>query len=189
MRQKGESGVAIEAHGGAQGAGARAPGEADSCYRLLFERNPIPMWVFDRQTLRFLAVNQAALRQYGFSEAEFLGMTLADIRPEETVPALMQDLAEQLRGLQERSVWTHRRKDGSTLQAEIVCHDLEFDGADGMLVGAYDVTDREKAHEAARRAEEKYRGIFDNAVIGIFQHRPDGSPLNINQAFREDARV
>ena len=183
MGEKGESGVAIGAHGVALGAGLRAPAEADSRYRLLFERNPIPMWVFDRKTLRFLAVNRAALRQYGFTEAEFLEMTLADIRPEETVPALMQDIAKQRPGLQEQSVWTHRRKDGSTLQAEIVCHDLEFDGADGILVGAYDVTDREKAHEAARRAEEKYRGIFDNAVIGIFQHRPDGSPLNINQAF------
>jgi diguanylate cyclase (GGDEF)-like protein/PAS domain S-box-containing protein len=64
-----------------------------------------------------------------------------------------------------------------------VCHDLVFDGAEAMLVAAYDVTDRERAQEAARLAEEKYRAIFDNAVVGIFQHTADGRPLNVNPAF------
>jgi diguanylate cyclase (GGDEF)-like protein/PAS domain S-box-containing protein len=156
---------------------------SDAQYRLLFECNPIPMWVFDRDSLRFLAVNRAAIRQYGYSEEEFLGMTITQIRPEETVPDLMRDLSQRRSGLQEREVWKHRRKDGTPLDVEIVCHDLEFQGADAMLVAAYDVTERQQAHQAARRAEEKYRAIFDNAVVGIFQHAPDGRPLRINQAF------
>ena len=57
-------------------------------YRLLFDRSPVPMWVFDDETLRFLHVNEAAVRQYGFSMAEFLRMTLEDIRPPEDVPRL-----------------------------------------------------------------------------------------------------
>lgn len=166
-----------------QVAGGEESSKADSGYRWLFERNPIPMWVFDRETLLFLAVNQAALRQYGYSETEFLNMTIADIRPEETVAALLTDLAERRRGLQERSVWKHCRKDGSVIDVEIVCHDVEFHGANAMLVAAYDVTERQRVQEAARRAEEKYRAIFNDAVIGIFQHSADGRPLNVNRAF------
>ena len=156
---------------------------SDDLYRVLFERNPIPMWVFNRKTLRFLAVNRAALRQYGYSETEFLGMTILEIRPEETVPALIEDVGLRRRGLQERAVWKHRRKDGSIIAVEIVCHDLEFDRTEAMLVAAYDVTERQRAQEAARVAEEKYRAIFDQAVVGIFQHTSDGRPLNVNRAF------
>ncbi len=156
---------------------------SDAQYRLLFESNPIPMWVFHLDSLRFLAVNRAAIRQYGYSEEEFLGMTIAQIRPEETVPDLMRDLSLGRTGLQAREVWKHRRKDRTLLDVEAVCDDLEFHGARAMLVAAYDVTERQQAQEAARRAEEKYRAIFDNAVVGIFQHAPDGRPLRINHAF------
>ncbi len=141
------------------------------------------MWVFDRTTLRFLAVNKAAVRQSGYSEREFLRMTILEIQPEETVPALVQDVALRRRGLQERAAWKHRRKDGSAIEVEIVCHDLKFDGTEAMLVAAYDVTERQRAQEAVRVAEEKYRAIFDQAVVGIFQHTPEGRPLNVNPAF------
>src|ERR1700733_6963384 len=87
---------------------------SDSQYRLLFESNPVPMWVFHRGTLRFLAVNHAAIQQYGYSEAEFLEKTIADIRPPETVPSLMMDLAQRRQGLQLREVWKHRRHRQST---------------------------------------------------------------------------
>lgn len=69
-------------------------------YRLLFDANPVPMWVFECSTLRFLAVNEAAVRQYGFSRDEFLGMTLADIRPSEDLPRLLASVALPIRGLQ-----------------------------------------------------------------------------------------
>jgi PAS domain-containing protein len=59
-------------------------------YRLLFDSNPLPMWVLDRKTLKFLAVNEAASRQYGFSSQEFLTMTIADIGPEEDIPDLSE---------------------------------------------------------------------------------------------------
>jgi diguanylate cyclase (GGDEF)-like protein/PAS domain S-box-containing protein len=154
-------------------------------YSVFFESNPIPMWVFDRNTLRFLAVNRAAIRQYGYSEAELLGMTIAEIRPEETIPALMHDVEQRRRGLQEREGWKHRRKDGTIIDVEIVCHDVELEDSEVMLVAAYDVTARVRAQEAARAAEEKYRAIFDNAVVGIFQHTPDGRPMSINRAFAQ----
>lgn len=172
------------ARAGVKGAGA-ALQRPDLQYRMFFENNPIPMWVFDRRTLHFLAVNHAAMRQYGYSEDEFLTMTITDIRPEETIPALLQDLAERRRGLQLRETWKHRRKDGTVIDVEIVCHNVESEECDAMLVAAYDVTERQRAHEAAREAEEKYRSIFNNAVVGIFQSAPDGRPLSINRAFAQ----
>ena len=60
--------------------------QKDLKFRLLFEDNPLPMWVFERESLRFLEVNQAAVAHYGYTHDEFLGMTLADIRPPETYP-------------------------------------------------------------------------------------------------------
>ena len=77
----------------AQNRSARRAAEAalltsERKYRLLFDGNPLPMWVFDRETLRFLAVNDAAIAHYGFSREEFLAMGIADIRPPEEMPAI-----------------------------------------------------------------------------------------------------
>jgi diguanylate cyclase (GGDEF)-like protein/PAS domain S-box-containing protein len=116
-------------------------------YRLLFDGSPIPMWVFDRSTLRFLAVNQATIQQYGFTEPEFLAMTIADIRPEENIPELMRDVAKRELGLQRAGVWKHRKKNGVTIDVEIVCHHLDFHGSEAMLVAAYDLTERKRAEE------------------------------------------
>ena len=116
-------------------------------YRFLFDGSPIPMWVFDRSTLRFLAVNQATIQQYGYTEPEFLAMTIADIRPEENIPELMQDVAKRELGLQRAGVWKHRKKDGVIIDVEIVCHPLDFHGSEAMLVAAYDLTERKRAEE------------------------------------------
>src|SRR4029077_12288347 len=69
--------------------------ESEERYRTLFESNPNPMWVYDLETLSFLAVNAAAVRHYGYSQGEFLTMTLKDIRPSEEVPRLMEDLGKE----------------------------------------------------------------------------------------------
>ena len=67
--------------------------ESEASYRRLFEVNPHPMWVYDLETLRFLAVNDAAVRRYGYSREEFLALTIRDIRPPEDVPALLSFVA------------------------------------------------------------------------------------------------
>lgn len=160
----------------------RALQQSEIQYRLVFDRNPMPMWVFDRHSLRFLAVNRAAVRQYGFTEEEFLQMDILQIRPDQYADEVRQDVAKRHKGLQRPGLWQHRRKDGSILEVEVVCHELEFQGNDAMLVAAYDVTERNKAQEAQRAAEERYRSIFENAVVGIFQATPDGRPIQVNRA-------
>jgi PAS domain S-box-containing protein len=117
--------------------------EAERQFRLVFDRNPAPFWIFDLHTLRFLEVNQAAVRQYGYSRDEFLGMTILDIRPaeyrEETV-AFIRELADGLRPAE--GVFIHRRKDGSLF--EVIGHSarLEFDGKPALLVLAEDASQR-----------------------------------------------
>jgi diguanylate cyclase (GGDEF)-like protein/PAS domain S-box-containing protein len=133
-------------------------------YRLLFESNPFPMWVFDRNTLRFLAVNQAAIRQYGFSEQEFLAMTVADIRPEEDIPDLLQDIATRDHGLQKPGIRRHRKKNGAIIDVEIVSHDLDFQGIDAMLVAAYDVTEQKRSREMLQDSENKYHALFADSA-------------------------
>jgi len=157
--------------------------ESDGQYRLLFECNPIPMWVFDTGTLRFLAVNEAAIRQYGFSRQEFLAKTVLEIRPEGDVAEVLSDIERRTPGLQERGFWRHRRKSGELIDVEIVCHSLDFQGIESMLVSAYDITARKQAEAATRQAEEKYRGMFEDAVIGIFQAAGDGRLIDVNLAF------
>src|SRR5437016_3352866 len=104
-------------------------------YRLLFEANPQPMWVFDVQTLAFLAVNDAAIATYGWSRQEFLGMTIRDIRPPGDVAALEADvhrpLATPFRG---RNIWRHHKKDGTPIDVAIGAHELVFEGRPARLV-------------------------------------------------------
>ena len=156
--------------------------QAEIQYRLLFESNPLPMWVFDCKTLKFLAVNEAAIRHYGFSRQEFLAMTTADIRSEEDIPRLLKATAQPIHGLREVTLWRHRKKDGSIIDVEIVSHELDFHGVKAELVAPHDFTERKRAEEALRRAEEKYRAIVEDAIVGIFQVTPEGRPVSINRA-------
>src|SRR6185436_15486255 len=97
--------------GGREMDSSHAGGE----YSLLFTSNPMAMWVFDIETLQFLAVNDAAVAKYGFSRDEFLGMTIADIRPPEDVPELSTYLKGPASELPPHGLWRHRRKDGTLL--------------------------------------------------------------------------
>ncbi len=114
-------------------------------YRELFESNPNPMWVYDDETLAFLAVNVAALRHYGFSEKEFLAMTIKDIRPEEDLPALMENVAQAHGELDETTEWRHRKKNGELIDVEITSHEVRWLGRRARLVLINDVTARKRA--------------------------------------------
>jgi diguanylate cyclase (GGDEF)-like protein/PAS domain S-box-containing protein len=123
------------------------------------------MWVCERKTLKFLAVNEAASRQYGFSRREFLTMTIADIRPEEDIPDLMEATAKPIHGLQQTTIWRHRKKNGSIIDVEIIGHDLHFHGIEAELIAARDVTERKKAEETAQRLASIVE-FSEDAIIG-----------------------
>jgi PAS domain S-box-containing protein len=129
--------------------------QSEERYRLLFDNNPIPMWVYDVGTLAFLAVNEAAIFHYGYSKEEFLSITILDIRPPEDIPAVMENLSKLESGLDSTDIWRHRKKNGTVIEVEISSHDLIFDGRHSRLVLATDITERRLAEEALRKSEEQ----------------------------------
>lgn len=124
--------------------------ESEERYRLLFENNPIPMWVFDVKTLAFLSVNNAAIQHYGYSEEEFLTMNLKDIRPPEEIDVLLEHTNKSFPEIDKAGVFKHRNKNGTIIEVEIVSKQLIFNGKNAELVLANDVTERKKAEESIR---------------------------------------
>ena len=143
----------------------QALSESEEQYRLLFQLNPQPMWIYDRGTLGFMAVNDAALHHYGYSREEFLAMTIKDIRAQasggdpllklERLPA--NALAD---GPGSAGVWQHRKKDGSIVKVEITPCPLLFKGRNACLILARDVTE-EKLKQCAERLEAHTRQLLE----------------------------
>jgi two-component system cell cycle sensor histidine kinase/response regulator CckA len=122
-------------------------------YRTLFSSNPTPMWVFDTETLRFLAVNDAAVAAYGWSRDELLGMTVDALHPEEDVPALRRALAALPLGPHEAGIWRQRTKDGRRIDVSLVSQPLELEGRPARVVSAHDVTERRRLEEQLRQSQ------------------------------------
>ena len=142
--------------------------KSEAGYRLLFDRHPVPMWVFDLETLRFLAVNQAAITAYGHSEAEFLARSLPDIQPATEVPVLMAFLAEPQPDLSTARRWRHCRRNGELIDVEIVSEAVEFAGRPARLVLAKDITAGLRSQAEAQASERRYRDIVETATEGIW---------------------
>jgi len=154
--------------------------DVDNRTRYLFENNPHPMWIYDRATLEFLAVNQAAINHYGYSKEEFLSMTLQDIRPVEDIPMLLDALSKVSLGFSVPEVWRHCKKDGTQIFVEVSAHTLDYQNHKCELILINDITQKMQAEEALKRAEARYRSIFENAIEGIFQSTVEGKFLISN---------
>ena len=126
-------------------AAQQALRDSEEQYRLLFDRNPNPMWIYDLETLSFLLVNNAAVIQYGYSKEEFLSMTIKDIRPREDVPALLDNISKVTDGIDNAGMWRHLRKDGALVFVDIISQTLTFMGRRTEIVVAYDITKRIQA--------------------------------------------
>ena len=145
-------------------------------FRLLFANNPLPMWVYDLETLQFLEVNDAAVAQYGYSRDEFLAMRITDIRPPEDLARLLEHVALHRPRLQGSGDWRHKRKDGHIIEVEITSHTLEYAGRSAALVVAQDVTRRKKAEGELRRLA----AIVESSDDGIISVALDGTILTWN---------
>lgn len=126
---------------------------------LLFEHHPDPMWVYDLETFRFLEVNVAAIRRYGYSRKEFLGMTIKDIRPPEDIARLRQIIPKVVSGLVNVGTWTHLTKSGEILDVDITSQALDFRGKHAGLICVRDVTERLRLDKLARITEERFKLI------------------------------
>lgn len=141
--------------------------ESEERYRLLFESNPQPMWIYDSETLAFLDVNEAAVSKYGFSKAEFLSMGIKDIRPEKETDPLTAYLSSNINPLNRSGIWTHRKKNDELMDVEIISHQIEFQGRSARLVLSTDVTERIKAEAALLESEERFRTTLYSIGDGV----------------------
>ena len=138
-------------------------------YTLLFAANPIPMWVFDRETLRFLEVNEAAVVKYGYSRDEFLRLTIRDLRPPEDLPMLEQRIRIVRSGAEIRPVsWRHRRKNGTPLTVQITAQDIVFTKRRARLVVAQDVSERERLAAELHTKHQFLQSILDGMPAVVF---------------------
>ena len=141
---------------------------SEKSYRYLFENNPMPMWVIDLNTFKFLDVNEMAILQYGYSREEFLSMTTLDIRPDEDKELFKQSDHSFEIGSQNynKGIWNHRKKDGTVIQAEIIAHQIIFEGVPARLILSNDVTERKKAEEKLIASEKRFRYTLDSMLEG-----------------------
>ena len=116
--------------------------QSEERYRLLFENNPVPMWISNSETQRFLAVNKAAINHYGYTEAEFLAMSAIDIRPPDDVAEFLKVVQSTPPSATRTTKARHQRKDGSLIRVEVISHPVTFGGQEVRLVLVTDITDR-----------------------------------------------
>lgn len=155
--------------------------ESELRYRTLFDANPIPMWVYDRETLRFTEVNDTAVRHYGYSRPEFLAMKITDLRPPESVPELLTTL-QTLGGKVTGRSFVHRQKDGSDIDVEISSFEFQSGSRRSRMVIAHDVTERHRAERSLRASEEQYRELFENANDIVYSLDLEGRVTSMNVA-------
>jgi len=127
---------------------------SEESYRQLFEHHPGAMWLYDLETLRFVAVNEAAIASYGYSRAEFLAMTIEDIRLSDDHEALREATSDPLRRYVDAGIWRHRRKDGALIDVSITSNTVEFEGRPARSVLARDVTEQRRLEEQLRQSQK-----------------------------------
>src|SRR5579875_1117023 len=154
-------------------------------YRVLFENNPSPMWIYDLETLRFLRVNDAAQRIYGYTQEEFQQMTLVDIRPPEEVPRMLEDVGLAREELVFSGPWTHVLKDGKQVKVEVAAHTIHFEGRTARFCLIVDVTERERLHQQLlyQAHHDLLTGLPNRLLL------KDRMQQTLSRASRQDRRV
>ena len=157
--------------------------EAEAQYRLLFEQNPLPFWVFHRETFRILEVNQAAVAEYGYSRDEFCALGLADIRPTEDVDDALRVARRGDPETRRGKIWRHARKDGTVFQVAIHASDITFLGEPARLVLALDVTQRLQDQVQLEESERRFQLVARATNDAIFDWDMASGALWLGESF------
>lgn len=142
--------------------------ESEERYRYMFDANPHPMWVYDAETLRFVAVNDAAIANYGYSREEFLAMTIKEIRSPEDAQRLEKELRSRTDDMVRALSRRHLRRDGSYIDVEISWNTFVLNGRKMRLVLVQDVTEKKRIELALRDSELRYRELFELSPVPMW---------------------
>lgn len=124
-------------------------------FNLLFEDNPLPMWIFNNQTLAIMAVNPAACKTYGYTAVEFRKLKVTDLRKKEDIPSFIKFVAENKEELRQSGPWEHIKKDGESIFVRVISHSLHSAGIDSTLVSVIDLTDQQRTQEELDNAMQE----------------------------------
>jgi PAS domain S-box-containing protein len=151
-------------------------------FTVLFSGHPLPMWIYDLETLAFLDVNSAAVARYGYSRDEFFAMRLTDIRAEEDVAQLLADARLERPAVRYSGEWRHKLRDGRLVDVEIASGTLQFGGRRAALVVVHDVTERKRAEAALAQSEARKAAVLDSVLDCIITMDADGMVIEFNAA-------
>lgn len=140
----------------------------EASLQMLFEENPIPMWVYDRGSLRFLAINQAALEHYGYTREEFLSKSILEIRPAEDREAFLQVVGTGQGSSRTGRTWRHVKADGSLIDIVAYSKPIDYDNRPAFMVAVVDVTERKRAEDDLRRTREFLDTVIENIPVMLF---------------------
>ncbi len=163
--------------------------DTERTFRYLFINNPNPLWTYDCETLKFLAVNNAAITKYGYSREEFLSMTIADIRPEEDIPSLINSVKKVKSQFYDSGrTWRHLKKNGELIYVNISGHGIKHQGRNAELVMAHDITEQIKNQQLITLAKENLDALINNIKDHIWSIDGHYNVLSANNSFRDIIR-
>jgi len=163
--------------------------ESIAGYGILFDNNPSPMWIYEISSLRFLKVNAMAIRTYGYSEGEFLTMTIQDIRPKGDQEALNHFLNDRgisearFKGYSHSGIWRHLAKSGELIQAEMYGDTIQYKHYDCRLTVATNITERLYYQEEAKIREQFLNSLIDSQTNFLIRIDIDGNYTFVNKRF------
>jgi len=157
--------------------------ESEARHRRLFDENPVPMYIYDTESLMIMDANAAMIDSYGFTRDELTSMTIGGIRPREDVSKVMENVTDLRSKQVYLGIWRHTKKDGSVIDVEITSSDFPFENSPARLVLCNDVTEKVRIQKALEEREEQYRHLFEHNPLPMIIFDPITMKfLNVNLA-------
>lgn len=144
----------------------------EAASRLLFEDSPVPMYLFDFETLRFLAVNRAAVARYGYTLHQFMNMSVLDMRPERYRAEALDSIRNWVDTQSGNRLFKHLKADGTEIDVEVFTRQQIHNGRQAVLVTAIDVTESKRAADELEATREFLDTIVENVPAAIFAKDP-----------------
>lgn len=133
--------------------------DAAQKYKMLFDNNPLPMWMFTLPERSIIEVNKAACEHYGYTREEFLNLSVLDMRPKEEVPRFLEDIKQMSPEVRTAGVWVHKKKNGDLIKVEIFKDDIVYKGKQVRLVLANDITEKLLTEDKLKESHNALRDL------------------------------